>query len=428
MLPAAAEMASPPEISTSSATEPAASEVIATPTAIDIPKLPYVRIKEEKNKFISLEIASRDFVPANGQGPKVCLVAVSHIADKSFYQSVQKLLDSYDVVLYESVKPAGAGGAHGDTEAERVASTRAAMQFVGGLIEAYRAGKGAYPADIEAVKQFTNAEDPRLGRLFDVAMIDAWGHRLVYQPKVDPAGYDLVSLGADGTVGGEEFAADITLGDHLLSPLQLKKEDGLQSQLASALGLKFQLDSLSYDKPNWRCSDLALDEVTRALAARGLDFEAIGGTLAGSSLPAKIISFLLNLMKVFDTKGQLADTFKVIMIQLLGDPALMERGLVDQLGEGFNEVIVVQRNQRAIDDLLSIIKNEPPTKSVAILYGAAHMPDLVDKLMTQLGYRPVEGPEGEHWFSAIKVDFTKSVVSPEEVMQLRMMIKQMMRR
>lgn len=404
------------------------AEGAATTNPVEIPDAPYTRIKDVKGKSISLEIASRDFVRADGRGPKVCLVAVAHIADGSFYQAVQRLLDQQEVVLYESVRPAGTGGAHGDTDEERIASTRAAMRYVGGMIEAYHQDRQEYPADLDAVKQFAGDQDQRFSAWFDTAKTDAWHHPLVYQLKSDRASYELTSLGADGAPGGEGANADITLVDHPPSPLQLSKDDNLQVQLANALGLRFQLDSLTYSKPNWRCADMAFDEVNRALQAKGGDFSVIGGTLAGTSLPAKIIKFLLNLMKVIDVEGQIADTFKVIMIQMLGDPALLDRGMADQLGNGFMEVIVEQRNQRALDDLSTLIKNEPDVKSVAILYGAAHMPDMVERLITQFGYQPEQGPDGEHWLSAIKVDFTKSAVSAEELSRIRLMLRQMMRR
>src|SRR4030095_4165289 len=96
--------------------------------------------------------------------------------------------------------------------------------------------------------------------------------------------------------------SDLNLADQQPpDPFMLSKEDGLQSQLASALGLKFQLDALEYDKANWRCSDMAMDEVNRRLQARGLDFGMSGGTLAGSSFPAKVVKVVLGLMKFLDS-------------------------------------------------------------------------------------------------------------------------------
>lgn len=393
----------------------------------------YLRTVEDKGKSVALEIATRTFARPDGTGPKVALVGVAHIGDKSFYQCVQKLLQDYDVVLYESVKPPGAGGAHGETDSQRMESTKSALQFIGGMIETYHAKTHAYPADINELRTFASTQDGRLGKFIDASMNDAWGHEFVYQRKPDESkpehgAYSLVSLGGDGKPGGEGVNADLNLADQPLpDPLVLSKEDGIQTQLASALGLKFQLDAISYDHDNWRCSDMAMDEVDRRLQAKGLDFSLIGGTLAGSSLPAKVIKVVLGMMKIADAflEGALADTFKVVMIEMLGDEKLTQMSL-DQLGQGFGDVIVGDRNQVAIDDLKQVIEREPKVKSVAVLYGAAHMPDMAKKLSDQLGYQPL--PENaEKWLTAIKVDFSQSAVSPAEVNRIRLMMRQMLR-
>ena len=404
----------------------------------------YLRVVENKGKSIALEIASRNFVRADGTGPKVGLVAVAHIGDKSFYKNVQKLLEGYDVVLYESVKPAGTGGAGGDTDEEKVESTKEAMQFIGGLIESEHAKTDAYPADLNALKAFAAEHDARLVKFVETALVDAWGHQLVYvlrkaapapapaaAPAAEPDTYSLISLGADGKTGGEGINADLDLADqHPPDPFMLSKEDGLQSQLASALGLRFQLDALEYDKANWRCSDMAMDEVNRRLQAKGLDFGVIGGTLAGSSFPAKVVKIVLGLMKFLDSlsNGVVSDAAKVFMIELLGDETMIEQSL-DQFGKGFGEVIVQDRNQVAVDDLKRLIEREPNVKSVAILYGAAHMPDMSAKLRDQLGYQelPSDQADSEHWLTAITVDYSQSAISQQDINQMRMMIKQAMR-
>jgi hypothetical protein len=385
----------------------------------------YTRVVENKGQSIALELASREFVPADGHGPKVSLVGVAHIADRAFYQAVQRLLDEYDVVLYESVKPPGTGGAGGETDAERIESTRAALEFVTSLIELFHSHKQTYPADFPALRAFALEQEPRMAGWLDVATVDAWGATFVYSRAEDGASYTLVSLGEDKAPGGEGAATDIKLADDRPhNPMDLSREDSLQGQLADALNLKFQLEAIDYGRSNWRCSDMAADQVDRELEARGLDFGPLGGTLAGSSFPAKVISFLLGLIRMADTflEGAIADTFKVAMIEMLGDEAIVERG-IGQMGKGFAEVIVDQRNQVAIDDLKRIIEREPQVKSVAILYGAAHMNDFESRLIEQLGYQPAQ----THWLPAMRVDFTKSAVSAAEVNRIRAMMKQMMR-
>jgi general secretion pathway protein G len=428
MLAAAAVFAARPIVAAS--TQPQ-SQPAATAPATPAAPPPYLRVVEEKGKAVELQIATRSYKPANGTGPTVALVGVAHIGDQAFYSNVQKLLESYDVVLYESVKPAGTGGAGGKTAKERVASTHEAMQFIGSVIETHHLKRGHYPADTKSLIEFAAAQDPRIARFVNVALIDAWGRSMSYQLKMDESGgrYQLLSMGADGKPGGEGEDADLDLADQAPpEPLLLSKDDGLQSQLASALGLKFQLEALDYARPNWRCSDMAIDEVNRRLEAKGLDFSLMGGTLAGSSLPAQLIKLVLGLMKFADTflEGAIADTFKVVMIEMLGDPKLIDMSL-DQLGKGFGEVIVNDRNQIPLDDLARIIEREPQVKSVAILYGAAHMDTMAAQLIKQLDYVPVEGPAGEQWLTVMRVDFTQSKVSPQELSKIRMMMKQMIR-
>ena len=59
--------------------------------------------------------------------------------------------------------------------------------------------------------------------------------------------------------------------------------------------------------------------------------------------------------------------------------------------------------------------------AVAIFYGAAHMPDLEERL-TVMGYVPWKEREAR-WFRAIEVDMAQSAVSPAELKQMRRMIR-----
>ena len=390
----------------------------------------FMRVQEVKNKSIELQIAIRDYVHAEGKGPRVGLVGVAHIGDAAFYRELQKVLDQYDIVLYESVKPSGASKPGGETSEERIESTQSSMRFVRGMIETYKHQKDGYPANLDAVREFAVTQDPRLAQFMRDASIDAWGHDLQYGLLADAANpqhvYALISFGADGAGGGDGENADIDLGDEPApDPLALSKEDGLQSQLAEALGMQFQLDAMDYSRPTFRCSDMDMDEINRRLAAKGLDFEVLGGTLAGSSLPGKLIKMLLGVMKLADTfmDGAITDTFKVVMIEMLGDPSLIDMSM-NQLGDGFGEVIINNRNEIALADLKTIIEREPQTKSVAIFYGAGHMGDF-DTRLREMGYGPAD--DGERWLTGMKVDLTQSAVSPRELTQIRGMIKQAIR-
>ncbi|UCD76719.1 MAG: hypothetical protein JSV91_07285 [Phycisphaerales bacterium] len=415
-------------------TNPAVDEPVA-----DNAYLRWLKIAEEKGRSIGLQVAVRDFDRPDEAGPMVSLVGMAHIGEASFFAAAQELLGRYDVVLYESVKPPGAGGAGGETDEERVRSTLAALEFTAGLVELFHDHRGDYPDDLDDLRSFAAKVDPRLPQFLEAALVDAWGRALLYTPDAgtppggsradehsEPAdagrSYRLWSFGADGREGGEGIDADLA-PDRAISALELAADDGLQGQLATALRLKFQLDALDYAKPNWRCSDMSMDQVASGLAEYGIDFGPLSGALAGSSFPAQLVKAVLGVLRIADAfvGGAIVDTFKVVMIEMLSDEAVMEQ-TIDIYGEGFSEVIINRRNQVVIDDLKRLITDEPEVRSVAILYGAAHLPDLARRLHDQLGYRPGD----DRWLTAIEVDLTESAVTPGDIRQIRAMVKWMM--
>lgn len=386
----------------------------------------YLRVTEEKGKWVALEIATRQFRRDDVAGPMIALVGVAHIGDKGFYRAVQKLLATYDIVLYESVLPAGAKGAGGKTKKQRIESTKSAMEFVGSIIETHHSAKGRYPDDLVELREFAGKRDARLGQWIANALQDAWDQPLHYHHDGEGGSYSLASLGRDHEEGGQDADADLVLSDFATpEPIGMGgDDDNIQAQLAAALGLKFQLEAIDYDHENWICSDMAMDQVDRALKERGVDFELVSGALAGTSMMARIAKVFLGLLRFADTffDGAIADTFKVVLIEMLGDESAMEMSMV-QFGEGFNEVIVEMRNQVVVDDLKQLIQDRPEAKSVAIFYGAAHMGDMAERLTDQLGYEPVE----TQWLRAIEVDIEQSAVSRRELLQIRLMMRQMMR-
>ncbi len=422
-------------------TAPTRAEDDGSPRA---PLSSYLRVVEDANQRVALEVATRRFVPADGRGPEVALVAVAHLGEAAFYEKLQDRLDGFDVVLYESVLPAGAAGAEGESDETRIDSTRAAMSFVASLVELYRRQHGAYPADLQALTAYVADLDQRLAGWNEAASRDAWSRPIQYAVQApapeqesleQPAGegrFTLISLGADGELGGIGVAGDlIVTSDDRIEPFQRASEDNLQAQLAQALDLAFQLEAIDYQQPNWRCSDLAMDQLNRALRARGIDFIGFSSTLAGSSMPAQVIKMILRFTRWADAflGGAIADTLKVAMIEMLGDDVIMQQSL-EQMGEGFSEVIVDLRNSKTIEDLRQIIKEEPEIGSVAIFYGAAHMPDFEQQLAEKLGYRPLLASATDptisaapEWLKAIEVDLTSSAISASELQQMRVMIR-----
>jgi hypothetical protein len=66
-------------------------------------------VRDAAERPVALETAIVRFVPADRTkpGPTVDLIAAVHIAEKGYYQEINKAFESYDVVLYELVAPTG---------------------------------------------------------------------------------------------------------------------------------------------------------------------------------------------------------------------------------------------------------------------------------------------------------------------------------
>lgn len=384
----------------------------------------FLRVVEERGQSIALEVAARRYKRTDGTGPEVCLVSVAHIGDAGLYSSLQSLLDQFDVVLYESVKPPGAGRPTGNDDAERSDSTRQAAQFIAGLLARHAEENGAYPESLEALSLALSTADPRLSQWVELASEDAWGAAIEYAPEGDS--FTLRSLGADGSAGGEGPAADIVISlEDAPDAAPLTGDDGLQAQLADALGLAFQLEAVDYGRDHFRCSDMTVDQLERELSARGIDFGGLSGTLAGTSFSAQLVNLLLKVVKTLDTlfEGRVSDIAKLMMIEVLGNESLTDNALNQQFGAGFADVIVGERNQIVMDDLTALIAAEPDVKSVAIFYGAAHMTDFERRLAEQLDYHSTTA----EWIPAMTLDLEESALSAIEIAQMRLMLRQAVR-
>lgn len=381
-------------------------------------------VQQPDGRAVRLEVAARTYESTEPGRPKVVLVSVAHIADKPLYTALQRLMDAQDLVLYESVKPAGAGRPGGDTPDERRASTEASMRFVASLLELHRQKRDAYPKSLDELAVFTKSVDERLAQWLVSAATDAWERSLIYTLEGDAAApsFTLLSRGADGEPGGGEEAADLEIrGADGIQPVSLSSEGGIQAELANALGLAFQLEAINYGGEHWRASDMTMDAVNRALQARGVRGFALGDALAGTSLSGRVATFLLRLIRFADrlADGVIADNVKLMLIEMLGNEEMVNRSLDQQFGRGFAEVIVDLRNQVVIDDLIHIVEHEPAVESVAIFYGAAHMRDMAQRLDDQLGYTP----RAVEWFPAITLDLSRSALSERDVQQMRRMLR-----
>ncbi len=385
----------------------------------------YLRVTEGDDGVMSLDIAITTFASEeDADAPTITLVGVAHLGDGEYYATLQDLLEQHDLVLYESVMPDGVNRSAFENDEQRQAYTRSALTFVWAQAIAFENTRGRHPKSLQELSEFSNSRDSRTGDWIAHAT-DGWGQPLQYDCTDDGACV-LFSYGADGATGGAEYDTDIFSFEPDIAAKAAAyaqaPDDQLQAQLAEALNLEFQLDSINYARDGWLCSDMTMNELNDAMTARGLDFGPISSTLAGTSLSGTIVKVLLGIMKVANAMldGAIVDMFKVVMIEMLGDEQIMEQGL-EQFGAGFGDVIIGDRNQVVMDDLEAVV-GAAEYETIAVFYGAGHLPDFETRLREQLGYEPVV----KRWEPAISVDLASSSIPEQQLRQLRFMIRRSM--
>ena len=224
---------------------------------------------------------------------------------------------------------------------------------------------------------------------------------------------------------------------------QLQHEGGfsLQSALARALKLRFQLETIDYQRPNFRNSDLSLEELDRILSGPAKTSNtaaapAPGTAPAGRTEPAPAaggaaFDQLLDAMRGTGLLGGLA-RFGVALIE--ASPRLQAATLVTLvevlaqlpgdlpnlpgMPAGFQQlfrVLIEERDRKVLDDVKRELHARPAPASIAIFYGAGHMPDLERRLRNELAYRPAD----ERWWTAFGVNARQAGVSEWEINLMR---------
>ncbi|MBX3366257.1 MAG: type II secretion system protein GspG [Phycisphaeraceae bacterium] len=379
---------------------------------------PYIRVVDDETaQTVRLEVAARRFEHPADERPVIRMAGAVHIGDAVFYESLQSLMDAQDVVLFESVKPSGSGELPPNaTDEDKAKYTKRRLKLLSMLIEREAQRSGALPASIEAAER---SADDRFARIMSAARKDAWGGAIRYEVSDDGERFTLTSDGADGVPGGEELDADLMHEARRPSPGErAESSGGIQKQLASSLGLVFQPEAMNEGGPNWRNSDMSIDQVQERMEAHGADASPLFNMLSGESFTARFASVLLRLISASEQSRSMT---KLAMVEMLGsaDQLLAAGGGIGMPGgEGFLKVIIEERNEVVIADLVRIIENEPDVRTIGILYGAGHLAHLESRL-ADLGYLPVE----DRWFPAITIDLAASGMSAQQAAAMRQMMR-----
>lgn len=388
----------------------------------ETPSSSYLKAVEVDETTTRLDVHVKRFAPRDGNGPTIALAGAVHIAEPSFYEEMQAYLDAQDLVLYEQVQPRKVGALEDGDDETRAKRTETTIRFVAIMVEQYKSSNGAYPDALEDVTLWVNESAKSRADWFASSLVDGWGQPLVYVRTERK--FDVLSYGADGEEGGDDFDADLAFSDQKkLSKAETGADPGIQSRMAKALGLAFQLEAMSHDGEHWRNSDMTIDEVEAAVAARGGDADVLFSVLDGSSLTGWFLKFALNMI---ERVPQMQAMIKVVLVETL---ATAEDGFENMQGMGpdmaaLMDAIIIDRNKVVIDDLKKILEHEADElDSIAIIYGAGHLRDLEDRLLETFDYEYQDG----FWVSAISADLSEAGMTRNDVKMMRRMMERMQR-
>ena len=405
---------------------------------------PYLRVQEqEETGGVSLQIALRTFQRGPNE-PTLTLVGVAHVGTPDYYRELEERLDAHDLVLFEGVGPLWAALGDDASEQDKIAATRSRIRMVAVSAMQQRA-KGASVRTIEDTYAGVPGYEARLIR---ASGIDAWGRPLEFEAPDDGSGFVIVSLGADGEPGGRGADADITLAD--LPPIasdEIEAGDGIQTQMAQATGLVFQLSSMDYDKPSWVNSDTTAEELSYAMAGLDPDDARPGGgapmtgggdplfdLMSGRGFMGKLIG---GVLKFVGASPQSRAMLRLMLIETLSNADEMmdlagglgggDEGPDSGAGAGLQkmmDVLIDQRNNVVLEDIEEAIerahKNDGTPSTIAVFYGAGHLLEM-ERSLAEMGYTPT----GTDWLDAIGVSPEETGMSAQQISGMRGMMQSM---
>lgn len=171
----------------------------------------------------------------------------------------------------------------------------------------------------------------------------------------------------------------VAQGAKPLSAEDLKRLDALgalQRQFADALALGHQRDGLDYKRAHWKHADVTADVLMEELAVRK------AGLPTDSALARTIAKMIFQGMKPADPAA--AERARKTWRRLFGGMMARSGKLLRSFGAA-QEVILDFRNAAAMKVLAEELRPADPARSVALFYGAAHLPDFAERL-SALGF------------------------------------------
>ena len=169
--------------------------------------------------------------------------------------------------------------------------------------------------------------------------------------------------------------------------------------LKNILDLTFQLDEIDYSKPNFVHADLSPAELSQSMDERDESlyvyfwrvFYASMDEYAKDPLGIRDWKMLSAVLSANDDNA-----IKILIAYEMTDLKQMRK----ILGDDSDSAVIGARNERAIEVLRSILDSGTDRMRIGIFYGVAHMLDLEERLVNEIGLVRQE----VLWIDAWKLD------------------------
>lgn len=380
----------------------------------------YIRVQSTEPGRRALETATRKLVSADGKGPVIWLVGVTHIGNADYYAAIQKILDAQSLVLFEGVGRPDFVTGQRTTDEERTQWTHSAADYLAEGYQWHHEKFTSWPASVAALADVLKEKRSRECEWMVKAQKDGWNHAWLIELKGESP--RIGSLGSDGKQGGEGAAADYWV-DLTKATDDKSGISDIQSSIAKALGLQYQLDAIKYDRGHFINSDMTMNELKAALknsGASGQEKDLIQ-MLEGMPQMGSLVQGFLNIVS---QSPQIQAMVRMMMIEVLGSSDDLMQG--DAIAKGpmgkLMSVLVMDRNRVVVQDLKRALESKSARTSVALFYGAGHMADLESTITRELNYHPVE----TIWNPAFDVLMSDTGISEAQWNVLRGMIRSQM--
>jgi hypothetical protein len=333
---------------------------------------------------------------------------------------MQELLESYDSELFEGVKPAGLDAIDPDLDDQAKAdATASRLDLLVDIATGFYHEHGRFPS---TMSDLTEHSEPRVAAVIESISKDGWGYpigmgkqEITEDGELTKRTVQFSSYGADSKRGGEGLDADFTRESESFLPTDKRKKQpvGIQSQMANALHVSFQLDEMDMSGKDWINADIDIETLQNQLSEMGEDNAMILTLLEGNSFQAKLMGFVL---KFVERSPTMSSMMKLALMDML---ALMETTDMMAQFDVIEDVILHGRNEVVLDYLRAEIDAHQEYDDIAVFYGAAHMPGIQEVLIDEMRYEF----EMNSWSTAMTVNVEDTGMSAGQVKFMRNMIK-----